>query len=375
MSSQALENIADKFFDDQNILNSDSESESDTETNDNDRNVSIGSQKAGEKVNEKDDDKTNVNTDDKTNVNTDQTSTKSRSVKTTTQTDKKDNKIRSKRVDEHHDKQESTVRLSKQNTERRRSRKNGKENNKNNSKINNKNNNKDDEKPDTDDSENETTEDSSSDNSGDEEVKTKSRKSSKKTNESKRERSAANTDNESTKKDSNASSGLIKNKKLSGKEFETAKPLTEQDIMLIRKRLANLESKALDSILNSYSQLVSGIITMALKITKEDDEIAEIEHLRRLIIIVPKDELFIRSKDKIWDAREKILNKDADWFIKRDYSKLIKKDSKQTMIETLVNVVKRYYPELDDDEKNMYWKKAIGLLQVVAEYKKIAKET
>ena len=357
MSSQTLENIADKFFDDQNILNSDSDSESDTETNDNDRNTNSGNQKTGDKVNVNADKKTDVNADKKTDEKVDQPSTKSRSVKTTNQTDKK---IRSKRVDEHHDNQESVVQRSKQNTERHRSRNTGKENN------------KDDEKPDTEDNnlDNDTT-DSSSDDSSDEEVKSKSRKSSKKTSESKRERSAANSDHESTKKDSNST----KNKKLSSKEFETAKPLTEQDIMLIRKRLANLDSKSLDSIINSYSQLVSGIITMALKITKEDDEIAEIEHLRRLVIIVPKDELFIRSKDKIWDAREKILNKDADWFIKRDYSKLIKKDSKQTMIETLVNVVKRYYPELDDDEKNMYWKKAIGLLQVVAEYKKIAKET
>lgn len=361
MSSQTLENIADKFFDDQNILNSDSDSESDTETNDNDRNANSGNQKTGDKVNVNADKKTDVNADKKTDDKVDQTLKKSRSVKTTNQTDKK---IRSKKDDGHHDKQESVVRRSKQNTERHRSRNTGKENN------------KDDEKPDTEDnnSDNDST-DSSSDDSSDEEVKSKSRKSSKKTSESKRERSAANSDHESTKKDSNATNGLTKNKKLSSKEFETAKPLTEQDIMLIRKRLANLESKSLDSILNSYSQLVSGIITMALKITKEDDEIAEIEHLRRLVIIVPKDELFIRSKDKIWDAREKILNKDADWFIKRDYSKLIKKDSKQTMIETLVNVVKRYYPELDDDEKNMYWKKAIGLLQVVAEYKKIAKET
>jgi hypothetical protein len=203
-------------------------------------------------------------------------------------------------------------------------------------------------------------------------------KSNKEKNKKNKESDSEDEKSESNKKSKKKAKVKEDSKKTSKRnkddEFKTAKPLTEEEVDAARKRLASLDAKDLNNILDTYTQVLKGLITMVLKATKDEEDIAEVDHLKRLIGMVPKDELFLRSKDKIWDARERILNKDAAWFINRDYSKLIKKDSKQTMIETLVNIAKRYYTKLDDDEQDLYWQKAIKLLQIVAQFKKLVRE-
>jgi hypothetical protein len=102
--------------------------------------------------------------------------------------------------------------------------------------------------------------------------------------------------------------------------------------------------------------------------------LAEIDHLLRIIAICPKEEMFIRSKDKIWFARNKILKKNADWFLQRDYKANIKKDHKQRMIETLVNIVKTKYDILSPEEKEMFWNEAIRMLQLVTKFRQLTKD-
>lgn len=202
----------------------------------------------------------------------------------------------------------------------------------------------------------------------------KSKKEKHKDPDSDNEESESKTNKKSEKKTKVKVESKKPSKQNKDDEFKTAKPLTEEEVDAARKRLASLDAKDLNNILDTYTQVLKGLITMILRATKDEEDIAEIEHLKRIIGMVPKDELFLRSKDKIWDARERILNKDTAWFINRDYSKLIKKDSKQTMIETLVNIAKRYFTNLDDDEKDLYWQKAIKLLQIVAQFKKLVRE-
>jgi hypothetical protein len=157
-------------------------------------------------------------------------------------------------------------------------------------------------------------------------------------------------------------------------KFEGARPLSDDDIALARKRLASISANDLNYIVDTYTQLIKGLLTLAIKTTEDEEEIVEIERLRRLVNMSPKDELFLRSKDKIWAAREPIMQKNAAWFIERDYSSLIKKDSKQVMIETLISIIRDKYENLSNDEREIYWRKAIEILQIVAKYKKLTGE-
>jgi hypothetical protein len=154
-----------------------------------------------------------------------------------------------------------------------------------------------------------------------------------------------------------------------------AKPLSEADIEAQKKRLAEADPKELNEIFNTCSQVINSILVMVLKQTKDEEDIVEVERLKRVINLAPLDERFLRSKDKIWAAREHILNKNADWFLKRDYKGLIKKDHNQVLIETIVSLVKERYDSMSTEDREKYWQKAIMLLRNVGRYKKLIGES
>jgi len=161
-------------------------------------------------------------------------------------------------------------------------------------------------------------------------------------------------------------------------DFVEARPLSEEDVDKLRERLLKLSNgdfKKVEDICVKYKQLITGLISTARKQTKEEDEIVEIERLKRLLGLCSCDELFYRSKDKIWAVRNKLINKDLDWFINRDYSKLIKKDSKATLIETLVDIIKDKLKGMSVEERDIYWNKGLEMLLLVGQFKKITGES
>jgi hypothetical protein len=152
------------------------------------------------------------------------------------------------------------------------------------------------------------------------------------------------------------------------------KPLSEEEIELQKKRLLAADPKVLTDIFNTCSQVINSLLVMVIKQTEDEDEIVEVERLKRVINLAPVEERFIRSKDKIWAAREHILNKNADWFLNRDYKNLIKKDHNQVLIETIVSLVKDRYNTLSKEDQDKYWEKALLLLRNVARFKKLLGE-
>lgn len=148
------------------------------------------------------------------------------------------------------------------------------------------------------------------------------------------------------------------------------KPLDDSDVFLENKYLSLIKPTELQNILNNFSQSINAILTLSRKFTTDDDEIIEIERVKRIFKIIPMEEIFIRCKDKIWSVREHIIKKNADYFLNKDYSSAIKKnDEKQMMIESLINLVKEKYNTLSDIDKNFYWNKTICMLNSVARYK------
>ena len=152
------------------------------------------------------------------------------------------------------------------------------------------------------------------------------------------------------------------------------KPLSEDDIAAQKKRLLDADPKMLNDIYNTCLQVINSMLVMVMKQTDDDEEIVEVERLKRVINLSPLEEVFIRSKDKIWSSREHILNKNADWFLNRDYKNLIKKDHNQVFIETIVSLIKDRYNTLPLEDKDKYWEKALLLLRNIARFKKLVGE-
>lgn len=160
-------------------------------------------------------------------------------------------------------------------------------------------------------------------------------------------------------------------------------PLTDEDVDKVMKNLRYIcdnDIKKFDEILkifNIYRNELLGLINLVLELLNkkvDESEMIEVERLKRILSILPDDEIFIRNKDKIWFAREYIINKDAEWFVTRDYSNNIKMDSKRTMVETLLRMIKYKYKIITPAEKELCWKKAMNMLECVAKYKKLSGE-
>lgn len=154
-------------------------------------------------------------------------------------------------------------------------------------------------------------------------------------------------------------------------------PMTDDDYYRITKQLSSLESKDISEICNGFAQQIKSLLSTVKKTLHpidDEEELIEVERVIRIVSMLPTDEIFIRSKDKIWWSRKHILTKNAEWFLKTDVSKNIKQDSKRTMIETLVRLVRYKYMTLSPEEQEYYWSKLITLLQYVARFKKLVKE-
>jgi hypothetical protein len=148
--------------------------------------------------------------------------------------------------------------------------------------------------------------------------------------------------------------------------------MTDEDVEREQKNLLKANPESLNKIYHMYKITINSLLNLAKEQAKhsyDEDDIIALEQLERIIRLCPIEEIFIRSKEKIFGYRDKIINKDADYFIKKDYGQFIKKDRNQYMLETLVSVIRTRFNELNEKEKNIYWAKAATMLKCVLEFK------
>jgi hypothetical protein len=161
------------------------------------------------------------------------------------------------------------------------------------------------------------------------------------------------------------------------KEEVKMKNLTDEDIARIVRKLNQLDDKQIKEIhkiYDKFSQSINGLITTVRTYITEEDEIVEIDRLKRIVGFLSADERFLRCSEKIWSVRNYIINKDLKYFLDTDVSYAIKKDSKQRMIETLIEIVKDKFPTLSKEQQDIYWNKCVILLHCVAQFKKLTGE-
>ena len=152
------------------------------------------------------------------------------------------------------------------------------------------------------------------------------------------------------------------------------KQLTDDDVFEMVKKTLHVDPKKLNEIYQQYVNNLNSMLVMAKKQTDDETEIVEIERLKRFINMLPIDEVFMRGKDKVWNVRNHILNRNANFFLERDYSKVIKKDKNQVMMETLVEIIKDKYSHVSNEEMEYYWKKGAYALNCIIRFKQLVGE-
>lgn len=151
-------------------------------------------------------------------------------------------------------------------------------------------------------------------------------------------------------------------------------PLTDDDCNRLMQKIIKADATEMNDIFRTYSNTITAILTMVIKNAQDDEDIVEIERIKRIINFAPIEEKFIRSKDKIWAVRHHILNKNLQYFMEKDYSAVIKRDHNQAMLEAIVEIIKNGIAKLSQDDLDFYWKKAALMLKCAARFKKAVGE-
>lgn len=98
----------------------------------------------------------------------------------------------------------------------------------------------------------------------------------------------------------------------------------------------------------------------------------EIDRLKRLVRIARDEDplnIINKCKDKLWDSRERILERDQKFFMNNTFGQYIKKDENQMFIESMINLIQTNVDNLSAKEKDYIWKIIQGLLDQVTVYK------
>ena len=151
--------------------------------------------------------------------------------------------------------------------------------------------------------------------------------------------------------------------------------LTWDEIVVMLNALPKDKQYELDKIFQKVSSTLMSLIMMTLKVTKEEDEIIELERIKRIVNMCPKDELFIRIKDKIWAVRQQLDAEDADYFLNKDYSAMVRRDHNQAFVEAMMEILKLRYYNSTAAEKKVYFAKGRILIAEVAAFKDLVGES
>ncbi len=124
-----------------------------------------------------------------------------------------------------------------------------------------------------------------------------------------------------------------------------------------------------------FNQNILAILRFLQSKEPDSPDIHALNTIIKECVAESKTLMLDRCKDKIWGAREFLQHEDEDYFIKRDYGNLIKRDHNENMITSLVNIIKDGWQTLYDEEKGGIWIKTKLMLKCVAVYEKWRRAT
>ncbi len=132
-------------------------------------------------------------------------------------------------------------------------------------------------------------------------------------------------------------------------------------------------SKEESIILDDFHKAVFQLIRICKRVEPHNMEIEWLHN--KLALARSVDPLLIieRCKDKLWAYRNEILQRNTDFFVCEQFNQYVKDDENKTLLYTIINIIKRRFLELSNDEQATIWQLINQLLVGVVKYKKLAK--
>lgn len=132
------------------------------------------------------------------------------------------------------------------------------------------------------------------------------------------------------------------------------------------------QEKDINYIIQYFNRQVSNIFKI---IDSKLDEIQDdnVDWVRRVTKIIRNENppmMLEKSIDKLWDNKEKILERNTEFLLQTEVvGKYIKDDERKEFIEGLINFVRVKYKNLSKTETDDIWLCINNMLQAVIKYK------
>ena len=133
------------------------------------------------------------------------------------------------------------------------------------------------------------------------------------------------------------------------------------------------KEKEINDIIQYFNRQVSNIFKV---IDGKDDSIInnlDVDWVRRVTKIIRNENppyMLEKSVDKLWENRDAIIDKNADFLLKKEVTnKYIKNDERKEWMEGMIDFIRHKYTSLNDTELEYLWKCINAMLQSVVKYR------
>lgn len=124
-------------------------------------------------------------------------------------------------------------------------------------------------------------------------------------------------------------------------------------------------------LLKKFFRVLSHMFKIAEKIDGKNIHLLWIKNQVALARRIDGEEIIKRMKDKFWEYRDPICNREDDFFRNNQFSKFIKEDNNKKMMYSMINMFKNKYEGLTSVEKNQIWDLIQILLACCIKYKEL----
>ena len=132
------------------------------------------------------------------------------------------------------------------------------------------------------------------------------------------------------------------------------------------------KNEEIATIVEQCNRNIARVLKMAKSIEPDNADLERVARLIKIIRYENPPHVLERCVDKFWDNKDKIMNRDIDFFVNNIETlknKYIKKDIRQSWLEGMTDYIKNNIHKLTEDDMTYIWDCLNNIFKCVIQYK------
>ncbi len=142
--------------------------------------------------------------------------------------------------------------------------------------------------------------------------------------------------------------------------------------MSSEKSAVKSTEETIDDAIDGFHKTLFSIMKIARYMEPNNSDLEWMAAKLRMAADMEPLHLISRFKNKIWDCRKQIMEKDKKFFIENSFDSYIKNDENKNFMQSLLNMIKKGIDRLTAQEEAHIWSLAQDLLRYTINYMRAA---